>query len=241
MLRVDTSMISVRSIETLATVGLLLVIGGALITVVTAGTWRGCVISSAWCSGPGALQLPMESFRRAFVALVGGSSLAAQLFVIHSCARKEHSQKTLAFRCVSTASLFSIGMCLFVPMSCGALENNRWVYLGVNDVIHDACLVTGLVLFAASCATRPPEWQIPSVYMKVYLGCAIPMIAMINGCPSYPAPLRIMVLLLEIGALGCGHLVLLVLCREMRRVETQPQRLTNEQRSKNPQRSSAQR
>ena len=60
-------------------------LGVATIILSSAGSWNGCVLSAAWCTGEGALAAPYESWRRGLVATLGTAGVALNLKASMGC------------------------------------------------------------------------------------------------------------------------------------------------------------
>lgn len=62
-----------------ATILFVCLLGVATIILSSAGSWNGCVLSAAWCTGEGALAAPYESMRRGLVAAFGAAGVSLNL------------------------------------------------------------------------------------------------------------------------------------------------------------------
>jgi len=177
---------------------------GSLSWLFINGTWKGCVLSAAWCSGPGSLSSPHEFKRRAAALVIGGTSVSISMILTLS-------RSSPLFSCseiYALVSLASIMICLAIPMSCGALEGGKWRYLGFNDMIHDSSLISCFVFFSLSIFTSPLHIRnlTAKIFFYPFLACAFLGIIFVNWCPVLSTKARIVVLLLEVCALIFAHL-----------------------------------
>ena len=172
-------------------------------------TWRGCVISSVWCEGKGFLSTNYDATLIKLILLLTG---VANLI---SWMNAEGSWLWKATTFIACVSLLTAAL---VPMSGDALDpvEQRWSYIGWNDVMHDASLVSLLVsgLISLICS-----------WFKVYSGGSLPQkqeesliliaqtftclsvlssplhVYLVWYCPSAQPGMRVFILCLEIIAL----------------------------------------
>ena len=194
--------------------GLFVLLSWSLTLLFASGNWKGCVISAAWCTGDGPLELPFERMRRAFVVLVGLSSLCCELIASNAGDKKFpriHLSQKFAW-----GSVVCMGVCLVAPMSCDALGEEQWYYLRWTDPLHDLALGGSFTLFSISVLVRPLSWNLPPS-VSIFVASAVPMVILVNWCPVLAPRWRITILALEVTALTSAHLAHLFLCRESRK------------------------
>lgn len=200
------------------------------------GTWRGCVISAAWCIGEGALAPPEgDRLRPALVAGVSAISVLNMLALPRSCA----TVRARVWLGLTVGAQLAVIVAALVPMSCGALDttNSRWIYAGWNDVGHDAALFVTLALAAlarmiAPAAPRGLALQLPSpltvrarpVVTWMANVCAPLAVYGIFQCPTASERLRPVLLALELGALLGAQLAHVVVVIDIRVEAAMPKR-----------------
>lgn len=153
--------------------------------------WHGCVLSASWCAGPGALSSPHEKYRRAVTL---GFGLLAILPLL-SQKRDVAGRLSLVFALI----------CLSVPMSCGALEGDSWLYLGWNDPVHDASLAGSFLSLTVSYYRDESARRRLAPRFAAFAAAAVPALSLINFCPKLPLRSRAFVLALEVAAILAAH------------------------------------
>lgn len=201
MVQTSTRILTHQQASQLANVALGVFISGSIISV-SYNDNKGCVLSASWCVGPGELWLPWETGRRMFALFAGGSSVLAQVVLIFQCQRTGRNHRSYVHGSLALASLVCMSACLVVPMSCGALQKGKWLYLGLNDIAHDFFLASSFFFFAVACFAVRPSFRRRTRHWIVVFGlCAPLMLGLVNWCPVLTPGMRALVLVLEIGAL----------------------------------------
>ena len=144
------------------------------------GAWVGCTLSCGWCQGQGSILFatpaPTSEIIRRAVAIV----LVAPAAVLNCWSARERYKMQASGVAIGawaflscTASLCCL-TCALVPMSCAALRETDWKYVGWNDYVHDGSLAflllcqlfAFLAQWAGQIASRavpqPPVLRTPS-------------------------------------------------------------------------------
>ncbi|KAG8467001.1 hypothetical protein KFE25_000317 [Diacronema lutheri] len=188
------------------------------------GSWRGCVISGAWCAGPGQLaSADGEAARRLLQGCVCSIALANLLTLRARGAPAGWLAATIVAQ-------LGVLVAALVPMSCAALvDGTGWVYVGWNDAAHDTALA--IVFFAAALARwlAPP----PPLGRGAVLLARLPMRTLVGWVAGAAAPCaicglfacptletrrsKLLVLAAEVAALLCAQLAHTLTCVEFAR------------------------
>mmetsp|Transcript_17012 Transcript_17012/g.49551 ORF Transcript_17012/g.49551 Transcript_17012/m.49551 type:complete len:212 (+) Transcript_17012:21-656(+) len=170
------------------------------------GSWRGCVLSGAWCVGEGLLAPEGDRQPQGRVLWLGLPGLVAGMYGLQPWRRCK--PKWRRWRLVSMGCLLFTVLALVVPMSCGSLTPREWIYVGANDWIHDLCLLGILLCLNVSfCVSPIPCRRMALVNCAAGLGacCAVGMLYLVFQCPQLQDASRAAVLALEVAALGLGY------------------------------------
>lgn len=169
------------------------------------GSWRGCVLSASWCTGPGELASADAGWLRTLMqGSVAGIALANMMTLPMRGA-------SCPWRAASALAHVGVFFAANVPMSCAALVDGvGWSYVGWNDVGHDIALAVVLCAAAAARWLAPPP---PAGAGAVRLA-GLPTRTLVGWVASFSAPCAIY------GLFACPTLQLArsklcVLCAEV--------------------------